>query len=353
MNDDAGRRSLAALVDLAPWLGPRAESRGDGVPSGLDRLAIELWQVAPHLLGPSSDRCDGERPQLRLARDLADLAELTARLQDDELGRLGARLDEEGIRHAWMKGSAVRRWTGLRRVGRDLDLAVWPEELERAERLLLEAGYSAADWNPRMREFVRPDLERRRLVEAEHYELGYLVRPVELSPQRVSVDLVSRVAAVCSLPWTVRSGRAVLFLVVDAHHGINPAVSTRRLLRDAVRLDGLCLADRSWSIALAVYKLYWEGVQRFGRGAHQCADVAALVATASPAEHARALEIVIELGLSAGAAYVLRRLPSLGVPLSAPLAAHVEAMAEPLPGADLGPNDLGDHWPRIWGRRWL
>jgi len=152
-------------------------------------------------------------------------------------------------------------------------------------------------------------------------------------------------------------GELACYVYADIHHGISLDTPVEPLVRSArrVRTSGgtVRLPALEWMLFHAIYKLYWEGVHNYGKGAYQLADVARLTPLLDAAAAERLVSLLREVNFCAGAHYVLRRLePELGVALPPPLRAFVERTATPPPGREAFElNDLGDMWPKLWGHR--
>jgi hypothetical protein len=108
-----------------------------------------------------------------------------------------------------------------------------------------------------------------------------------------------------------------------------------------------------WAAFHLIFKIYWEGVHNYRKGAYQFADLVRLSPKLQGREVSRLADLLEQYGLEAAGFYVLRRLePTFGATVSPELRALIDRLA--VPPADRFPeevNDLGDMWPKIWGVR--
>jgi hypothetical protein len=108
-----------------------------------------------------------------------------------------------------------------------------------------------------------------------------------------------------------------------------------------------------WTLFHLIYKIYWEGVHHYGKGAYQFADLARLVPSISESTFERLVQILAKCRLEVAGYFVLRRLSqNLGLSLQPEIERFLERTARPPLDRDpLQVNDLGDMWPKIWGAR--
>lgn len=341
-------------------------------PGGIEELdaartfALGVWRALPLLTrrvdgwaGPDADR---STPAARRLADARIAMGVFSRMQRRIFGRVVAALAGSGLPHALVKGSAARLWAydGFDdRVGHDLDLAVRPRDARAVERVVRREGFDPAQWVGGRRRFAPVDPAARRAVEAEHYELGFLVRcqrPVGLDPDEASA--VRRHAEAGSAVWFVGDdGRPACYTSIDVHHGLSLDIGTEGVLAEARRFEGppfaAPIASPAWLAFHLIFKLYWEGVTHYRAGLHQYVDLARVVPRLEPADVEALFALVDRYAFEAGTYYVLRRFESdLKQPLPPTLARFVRSQrAAPAEGTPETHNDRGDHWPKCWGER--
>jgi len=351
---------MALIAGVAPAKAPRrsaADSAGL-----LDRL-LGSWQILATLpvavLEQDLAQVMAKDDHLRLRHAyLAVVAFEKAQIAGCR-GFLNA-LRQAGIRHALLKGAASacflypERWM---RAAWDFDVGVAWADLEAAERLALAAGFHQAQRDPEIPRFYRADRELRAIVEESHFELGFLVR--RLQPTNLDGDTR---AAIAAEPWThqfwhdAASTTPWCYAVVDIHHKLSLDIELDGLLGSVRQVvsggETVSVPDLAWSTAHLIYKLYWEGVHKYGKGLYQYADLIRLMPLLDAAAFARAVEILQSYQLVAGGYYCLKHLADFGVALPDFVVAFLDAAAEPPADADaVDINDLGDVWPKLWGRR--
>lgn len=327
-------------------------------------IAQRNWQTQPlihdHLQGLSWPACvAADADWLAFQRQsLALLAFSTIQLQS--LAELCDALSAAGIRYSLLKGSAARLIgyaNPLHRTGWDMDVAVEQQDLGRAADVVFELGYAPAQLDHKSSRFTLADARLRAAVEANHYELGFIVRrnrvtgllPVQAQAIRDTLD--------GSRHWWVDAdGQFNCYSSVDIHHGLSLDISASELLVSSRRLewDGrvVWVPNLAWLVLHLIYKLYWEGVHAYGKGLYQYADLCRLVALMQPDDDRELMQQLDAANLRAAAYYVLRRLPSaFGQPLSGDLANYVEACGLPESDDPMRCNDLGDMWEKLWNRR--
>jgi hypothetical protein len=239
----------------------------------------------------------------------------------------------------------------------DFDLGVAWADLERAEQLALSSGFHQAQRDPDVPRFYRADRRLRAIVQESHFELGFLVR--RLQPTNLDAETKEAIAAES---WTHQfwhddhSGAPWCYAVVDIHHKLSLDIELDDLLarRQVVERAGerLYVPDFAWAAAHLVYKIYWEGVHNYGKGLYQYADLIRLVPHLDPATFGRVVAILDSYNLVAGGYYTFLHLADFGIRLPPHIVAFLEDASEPPDGADpIDINDLGDVWPKLWGRR--
>jgi hypothetical protein len=326
-------------------------------------LSIEHWPVAPltaNRLRRWAEQAGLDSPAIHTACDRGVAVATLARLQRMLTARLGRALSMRGIPYAFLKGAAtglvVYEQPELRGSG-DLDIGIPTRWLHEAEVVVREQGFFPAQWNGRTETYETPDLELRRRIEAEHHELGFHVRTQRIEGLPTAVRAAIRRITPFDGVWSIDTDAIRCHVGVDIHHGLWQGQSVDALVESAIEVTWngtpVRIATLPWLALFLVYKIYWEGVQNYRGGLHQYSDLVRVVPLLDDAG-ARTLVALLEKSrLTAGAHYVLRRLPtSFGVPLPSPLAALVvrEAFA-PHSGTPRDHNDRGDMWPKLWGYR--
>lgn len=269
-------------------------------------------------------------------------------------------LQHAGLRHSLLKGAASACFLYPARHMRaawDFDLGVaWPD-LEMAEGLALKSGFHQAQRDPDLPRFYRADRQLRAIVEESHFELGFLVRRL----QPTNLDDETK-AAIAAEPWAHQFWHDALteapwcYAVVDIHHKLSLDIELDDLLAHVQTVEcageRLYVPDLAWSTAHLIYKLYWEGVHKYSKGLYQYADLIRLVPRLDAASFGRTVAILDNYNLVAGGYYTLKHLADFGVPLPSFVQDFIHDARVPPEGADpIEINDLGDVWPKLWGRR--
>ena len=247
------------------------------------------------------------------------------------------RLEAKGVPYALIKGTAcgVLGYERLSdRASFDIDVAV-PKPLVRvAEGVAETCGFDPAQWNESARVFHSPNRLLRAMTEAQHFELGYLIRR-QLLCERSDPDH-AMLAEQCTpdqlaLHMTPE-GDVALYLGLDIHHGLALDIPADDFVANAVtrRLpDGGSVRVMSLAGAAfhAVLKLYLEG-SAWGEGLHHYADCIRLVQRSDDSTAEALWNLVDMYQFHAGAHYVLRRLPTdFSIPLPPAFARIVEDSA--------------------------
>jgi hypothetical protein len=283
------------------------------------------------------------------------------RIQLRLCARLISEFQQRDIPYALLKGSAVRFAAysdPKQRMGKDFDIAIPRRHLRRAEQAALDCGFHAAQWNPTIKRFYLADPILRAQVEAQHYELGFLVRrqvataitPHEAAALRRDLDT--------QFIWHITDlNELACYVSIDLHHGLSLEVQVEPLVAQAtvINWNGLALqlSPPEWILFHLIYKIYWEGVHNYGQGVYQFADLVRLMPTTTSATFARLLQLLEAYRLEAGAYFVLRRLKqNFALALQPEIELFLEQTAQPpLDQEPLQLNDLGDMWPKLWGVR--
>jgi hypothetical protein len=269
-------------------------------------------------------------------------------------------LEHRRLSYSLLKGAATAFQlypAPYMRAAWDFDIGVARHDLAEAEALAIASGFHRAQQDPETKRFHRSDPYLRALVERQHYELGFLVRRLQvtnLPPETLEAIRVDK--------WThqywldVDSDIPWCYAVVDIHHALALDMGLDDLLASVrtIRTSGLTLKvpDNAWLAAHLVYKLYWEGVHGYEKGLYQYADLVRLAPNLDAVTFDHFVDILRNRNLLAAGYYVFRRLPEFGISLPPYALRFIEQAA--LPPKDSEPtqvNDLGDMWPKLWGRR--
>lgn len=357
-------------------------------PCDRDLLAL-LAGVPP---APVSRRAPEESHELvrQLMRNWQILPSITDKQMDEALIELLTIDDYRQLRHTWLavcafsKAQIVAYWKLIRafeqaklpysllkgsatafllypepfmRGAWDLDIGVPHDALARAQAVTHEIGYRPAQQDPVTHRFYLADATARAAVEADHYELGFLVRRLQVT----NLDAAT-LAALRAEPWTkqywfdVESDAPWCYASVDVHHAVSLDIELDELLTHTRRISVggtlLSVPDDAWIGAHLVFKLYWEGVHNYGKGLYGYADLVRLAPRLDADTFVQLVDILDRYKLQAAGHYVFRRLSLFGITLSEPIQRFVDETAIPDRQSDpIHLNDLGDMWPKIWGRR--
>ncbi len=330
------------------------------------RWCIAQWQVigsvAPRLiaLAESRDGLGSSTEAMRRLRDRAMAVELFARMQARWASRISHALSASCVPHALLKSAAVRYSYPLpwMRCGYDVDVGVAQNHIQRGQAALEELGFVPAEWSHAHKTFVQPDLQRRAVVEASHYELGFLARRVvardTTEEQRQAIKRDTETWSKHPL-WRInKEGDVECHMTVDVHHGLCLNISVEPLLEQSTKTtSGLSVPSRAWQLFHSIYKIYWEGVHEYRKGLYQYADLLRLLRDIAEDGASEVVALLRRHELAVAGFYVLRRVPmEWGLHLPTPLAELVrECASAPQRGLPSEHNDWGDMWPKLWGVR--
>lgn len=363
-NSDEGERFARLLGDAPCQLPPPTLE-------DLTRISAfvrSVWQVAPVVAeritawGGESHAGAGAIQEIQ---DLAVSVRVLARIQTSLGARLSDALDRKRIPYALLKGSATRlvayRDPGLRG-GVDIDVGVAKPHLTEAENLAFELGFRPAVVDARDPQHFQPANRLTRLIAtAGHYELGQLVRRqlvVGLNPD-VEASIRRTIASPPAqwIPWHLVDDRLACYVALDIHHGISLDIGIDGVIDTAVRAPSgpyaSFIPSPEWMALHLIFKIYWEGVHSYGKGLYQYADLARLVQKMDHRTQAALIHLLEHYRLGPAGYYVLRRLnDGLAMDLPTRMASFLVRASRPETREDpLEVNDLGDMWPKLWGRR--
>lgn len=325
-------------------------------------LLLDSWQILPSLTPEVLNGLAAVMTPDDHARTVRACIAVTAfeRAQIAGCRDFLGSLQQAGIRYSLLKGAASACFLYPARHMRaawDFDLGVTWSDLKAAEGLALKSGFHQAQRDPDIPRFYRADRQLRAIVEESHFELGFLVRRL----QPTNLDAETK-AAIAAEPWAYQfwhdaeSGAPWCYAVVDIHHKLSLDIELDDLLAHVQMVEcageRLCVPDLAWSTAHLIYKLYWEGVHKYRKGLYQYADLIRLMPRLDVASFGRTVAILDKYNLVAGGYYTLKHLADFGAALPPFVQHFVHDASMPPEGADpIDINDLGDVWPKLWGRR--
>jgi Uncharacterised nucleotidyltransferase len=327
-------------------------------------FALRAWRVLP-VTAPRLRGWAGEALPREYEDQLVDLKEavaLLARVQTMLAGRLTKALDAEGVPYTLLKSSALRLSTYPRpddRGSLDVDVAVPAARIREAEALAHELGFTSSMLVGEGRKHYQPAGRAvRAAVEAQHYELATLVRQQVITGLEPEVETAVRRSIPALLPWHEIDGQVACYVTIDLHHGLSLDIASDEIVasarRSETRWGSAFVPAPYWQVFHLIFKIYWEGVHNYRKGAYQYADLTRLLLPRLTEGDVEALiELLDAYRLQAAAYYVLRRVePHFGVGLPESLAQYVAAQARSPDGVyPHEVNDLGDMWPKLWGIR--
>jgi hypothetical protein len=363
---------VLATPDRFAWLFGGQEAPPEGSLSASTEfeeacaLLLDNWQVlpvtAPRLFGWAAPALR-ETAAARAVQDRTVSIEAFALVQLQVGARFTRALCEAGVPYALLKGSAVR-FTGYddpaARCGHDIDIVTERQWLRRAEQVALATGFVRAQWSGPEKRFVRADPVLRARVEAEHYELGFLVRRNAVGGLNDDAKAAIRREIQCHHLWhEIGDGRIGCYVSTDIHHALSldlPADDMLATTRSVRACGGqVKVPSPAWLACHLIFKIYWEGVHTYRKGLYQFADLQRHVRTMSAADFATLLHLLVRHRLEVAGYYVLRRLETdFGETLPQLVTNFLDAQTFAPPGEEVDAralNDLGDMWPKLWGYR--
>ncbi len=324
---------------------------------------FKIWQLLPSLPDKALSKSyakalgAGNLERLRNAK-LAVTAFQQAQIYGNR--KLLKQLRQRDIAYSLLKGAASGCLLYPERKLRaswDVDVGVAWSDLEQAEAVALECGFHQAQKDPELPKFYRADRELRAIVEESHFELGFLVRRLQPTNLPKSVR-----AAIRHEKWAHQFWHGVYdthpwcYVVVDIHHKISLDIELDALLatRQSVKVDGekVYVPSYAWLAAHLIFKLYWEGVHNYGKGLYQYADLVRLIPHLDQSSFGQLVDILTSYNLIAGAHYVFKHVTKFGITVPRHIDDFIRESQYPQSDSDpIQINDLGDVWPKLWGRR--
>jgi len=333
---------------------------------GAVNLALSEWQALPvvlrNLLGSLNEaEITQYEDILRPALDRKAGFDVLSDIQMQLAQKLVQDLDQANIDYCFIKGTAARL-SGYgdpsMRLGKDLDIAVRKGDLRIAEEVAIANGFLPAEWCYNTRHFYFPNLSARRAVEKNHYELGFLARRQSVLEIDLGIEQMIRRDIPNQYIWhELPDGQLCCYVTVDIHHSISLDIPAEPSLnhKSSTVVEGqeISIPPIEWLLFQIIFKLYWEGVHNYRKGAYQYSDVARLIPLLTASDFGRFEKILQNYKFEAGAYYVLRRI-KLNLFHSVPDFVNeflIEQSNSPSKGVPEDFNDFGDHWPKIWGIR--
>jgi hypothetical protein len=324
-------------------------------------FAFKAWQISPVLV-PRILKWAGDRARPEESDALEALATATSALGAVQWAlcqRVVSGLSRAGIPYCLLKGSAVRiaAYDDPRtRCGLDIDIGVPAAHLAHAEQVIAGEGFVAGSLVDDGRHFRTVDPQERIRVEEQHYELACLVRRQRVLGVRPDVRAAIERSIPVLRPWHLLDGELGCYVTLDVHHGICLDIPVDEMVASSRSVPvgegtAVRVPSTAWMLFHVIFKLYWEGVHNYRKGAYQYADLIRLLARAQDQELDDLISLLDKFSLAIAGHYTLRRVPDdFGIPLPPRLDKFIEETR--LSPVDLFPsdvNDMGDMWPKLWG----
>jgi hypothetical protein len=328
----------------------------------VERL-LQCWQILPSL--PESIFRDW-LGQFVTAEDHRRLHNARLAVTDFEKAQIAGNrgflnsLKQHGIHHTLLKGAASACLLYPERQMRaawDFDVGVGWNDLRDAEALALAAGFHQAQRDRDAPRFYRADRRLRAIVEESHFELGFLVRRLQVTNLSAETKAAIKAEKWCHQFWhDADTDKPWCYAVLDIHHKLSLDIGLDDLLLTVTSVERggeqINVPDFAWFAAHLIFKLYWEGVHNYGKGLYQCADLVRLIPHLDEPTFDRLVNILDTYNLAAGAFYAFNHLADFGIAPPPHIARFIDtARVPPNDGDPIEFNDLGDVWPKLWGRR--
>ncbi len=269
-------------------------------------------------------------------------------------------LAQHGVHHTLLKGAASACLLYPERHMRaawDFDVGVGWNDLRDAEALALAAGFHQAQRDRDAPRFYRADRRLRAIVEESHFELGFLVRRLQVTNLSAETKAAIKAEKWCHQFWhDTDTDKPWCYAVLDIHHKLSLDIGLDDLLLTVTSVERggerINVPDFAWFAAHLIFKLYWEGVHSNGKGLYQCADLVRLIPHLDEPTFDRLANILDTYNLVAGGYYAFNHLADFGIAPPPHISRFIDDAQVPPSGSDpIEINDLGDVWPKLWGRR--
>jgi hypothetical protein len=352
---------VLALISGTPLTN---KSRRDPADSAcVVKTLLEAWQLLPSI----TDAQMAELKALLLEPDFRRLSMARQTVIAFSKAQLVASRDfvralsESGLDYTLLKGSATAHLVYPEphmRAAWDLDVGVPAAALGQAEAIAIGCGYFAAQQDAQANEFYLADPTLKEKVESQHYELGFLVRRLQVTnlPEETLDALRGNDGFARKYWFDVESEAPYCYASIDIHHAISHDIPLDGLLAETRTVPAGALQVRvpssAWLVFHLIFKIYWEGVHNYRKGLYEFADLVRLMRTSNAQVIERLVQLMAQYNLLAAGHFVLRRLPQFGLIPDTYLRKFLADTRSPSEDDDpIRCNDLGDVWPKIWGRR--
>ena len=263
-------------------------------------------------------------------------------------------LAQHGVHHTLLKGAASACLLYPERHMRaawDFDVGVGWNDLRDAEALALAAGFHQAQRDRDAPRFYRANRRLRAIVEESHFELGFLVRRLQVTNLSAETKAAIKAEKWCHQFWhDADTDKPWCYAVLDIHHKLSLDIGLDDLLLTVTSVERsgerINVPDFAWFAAHLIFKLYWEGVHSYGKGLYQCADLVRLIPHLDEPTFDRLANILDSYNLVAGGYYAFNHLADFGIAPPPHIARFIDDAQVPPSGSDpIEINDLGDVWP--------
>ena len=351
---------IAFIVGATPQ---PLKRRPPAVSAAIVNRLLACWQILPSV---SDEFITGAAGKILLPNDHRRLVQARlAVIAFQKAQIVGCRplmqaLEHSGLHYSLLKGAAaacVLYPERYMRAAWDFDIGVAWNDLPAAEALAIETGFHQAERDAESNRFYRANRQLRAIVEKDHYELGYLVRRLQVT--NLSAETLE---AIRTEKWTHQfwhdtdSDAPWCYAAADIHHSMSLEIGLDELLATSRRItvanEPVRVPNEVWQAVHLIYKLYWEGVHNYAKGLYQYSDLVRLLPKLNAAHFARVVDILETYNLVAAGYHTLKHLHKFGVVLPPHIVNFIADAQYPPAGSDPnGLNDLGDVWPKLWGRR--
>ena len=356
---------FCALISNAPL------SNFEIVPASIEEPRVSTflqqnWQILPHILeriNTAPGIVSGTFGINALEARVVALRE-HVRISTKAILELIDCFEKQRIKYCLIKGTAAKYTVYANaedRASIDIDIAIDSESVSAVENILAGCDYHQSKWDAKKRRFVFASNEEKASLRSNHYELGFIVRRQLCDDLNTTTkDSISAQLDFQPNPWH-KSGQDSLaaYINIDVHTGLSLDIETTDILEESrnTLIDGLevVVPSKHWMIFHLIYKIYWEGVHNYHKGAYQYLDLILLLERITKEEFEKVERLLSTYGLISAGLYVLRRLSSdLGISPTPAMASFLSD--NQIAPNDIGPveeNNLGDMWPKLFGLRTL